>query len=83
MNDMEKLQSNIQKTLFKNFLSKEISIDETMKKKIKDDFKITCNEDFSISFSLSTKYFPRPIRISFIRRRIEEILLNTDLRFCN
>ena len=66
---------NIHLMLNKNLLSEEVDFEYSMKNEIIEDFKVFYNEeDSSVSFSFSTNFFPKPLRVLFIQKRIKEIL---------
>lgn len=75
MDSYKNIMPNIHLMLNKNLLSEDSNVDYSKKNEIIEDFKVSYNEeDSSISFSFSTNFFPKPLRISFVQKRIKEIL---------
>lgn len=62
------------KKLQKESESTDFVLDDKTKNKIKESFNRACIENSSISIVFSTKDFPRPIRLGFIKKRVNEVL---------
>jgi serine/threonine-protein kinase RsbW len=66
--------TDIYGVICKNLFSDNKKLDSTVKQRILKDVAYNYRHNASVTFSLSTKWFPKPVKARFIRRRILEIL---------
>jgi serine/threonine-protein kinase RsbW len=55
-------------------MSHDDKLDDLTKSTLKNEFEKACQENSSIAVSFSTRNFPRPIRLGFIKKRVLEVL---------